>query len=241
MTALNDVSCARIPAAALAALGSARCARKIEVLPDGDHFWLRWDEADDRLLRLVLPLPGIELFVRRDTHWSRFGQRLPCPGPPENVQPQRLDQVLFPERVEPAPPGSAGLQPCRLHLVADDRPRPTTAARCALAALLYWADTATTAQLHAVRASRVGDEALLLGDHLPLLPGSVRFWGGRVLVPLGMRPEPALPESSLIEVLGLSDGEIAVLADDSVQVFAADVFGPLTRSGIRRAAQEGQA
>jgi len=240
MTALNNVSCARIPAGALPALAPARCARNIEVLPDGEHFWLRWDEADDRILRLVLPLPSVELYVRRDTHWSRFGQRLPCPGPPENVAPQRLDQVLFPERVEAAPPVSTGLQPCPLHLVADDRQRPTTAARCALAALLHWADVATTAQLHAVRATRLGDEALLLGDRLPLFPQSVRFWGGRVLVPLGARPEPDLPESALIEALGLNDGEVAVLADDGVQVLAADAFGPLTRSGIRRAAREGQ-
>jgi hypothetical protein len=240
MTVLNDVCCARIPAAALVALAPARCAPNIDVLADGDHFWLRWDEANDHILHLVMPLPGVELYVRRVTHWSRFGQRLPCAGPPENGKPQRLDQVLFPARVEAVTPADSVLCPCPLRLVGDDRTRPTSAARCALTALVRWADMATTAELRAVRATRLGDGALLLGARLPLLEGAKRFWGGRVLAPLGRRSEPDLPESALVEALGLGDRDVALLEGDRVQVLEADAFGQLTRSGIRRAAREGQ-
>jgi hypothetical protein len=84
-TPLDEVCCARVPTASLTALAAARCLASIEVIADGDSCWLRWDEANETILRLVLPLPGVELFLRRGGYWTQPGRRLPYPGPPENV------------------------------------------------------------------------------------------------------------------------------------------------------------
>ena len=37
---------------------------------------------------------------------------------------------------------------------------------------------------------------------LPLLPESVRYWGSELLVPLGFRAEPDLPEAAIRGVAG---------------------------------------
>lgn len=238
---LDDVCCARVPVVGLAALGPLRCAPHIEIVADGTHSWVRWDHAHAGVLRLLLPMLGVELYLYRNQCWYRPGQRLPCPGPPVNAPVQRLDQVLFPERIEPLPTATHVLEPCRLGLAVDDRLRPTTALRGALAALAHWAESATSAQLEALRGARHGERVLLVGKRLPPLPVCERFWGRRVLVPLGRRPEPSLPESALVRLLGLAEGEAALLEGSGVEVFQSDALEPLTRSGIRRAAGEGAA
>lgn len=237
-TPLDDVCCARVSVANLAGLAPLRGLPQIRVIADGDSYWLRWDEANDRILRLVLPLPGVELFVRRGSHWSQPGRRLPCPGPPDNVPARRLDQVLFPAPVQPIPAAAEPMEPCGLRLVPDGRPQTTSALRCPLQPLADWAERATTKELQSVRAALDGRRAFLIGDRLPVLSRNERFWGRPIFVPLGMRPEPALSANALIQVLGLADGEIAVLDGCGVEVLPADAFGPLTRSGIRRASGE---
>jgi hypothetical protein len=72
-----------------------------------------------------------------------------------------------------------------------------------------------------------------------MLPGNERFWGRRVFVPLGFRPEPALHENSLVQVLQLRAGDVAIMNGEGVEILPADAFGPLTRFGIRRACGEG--
>ena len=58
-------------------------------------------------------------------------------------------------------------------------------------------------------------------------------------VQLGLRPEPALPENSLVQLLELAAGEFAVLDGTGMELSPGNCFGPLTRSGIRRACGEG--
>jgi hypothetical protein len=79
---------------------------------------------------------------------------------------------------------------------------------------------------------------LLLGNHLPPLPGAERFWGARVLIPLGYRPEPALLESALLEVLHLMADELAVWTLDGAEVLPRSALQPLTRSAVRLALAE---
>jgi hypothetical protein len=64
MKSLGDVSCARFPIAAAAALADLRCRSDIDVLPDGEYLWLRW-AGDEEVLHRVLPLSEVELFVER--------------------------------------------------------------------------------------------------------------------------------------------------------------------------------
>lgn len=235
---LDDICCARLPVASLAGLAEIRCANGVEVIPDGGACWLRWPGGGDDVLRRVLPLPGVILYVLRDTRWYRFGSRLPADGPPENAPAQRLDRLIMPGRVEPIEPAAAAWQPIALHLVRDDVPRATSAVQCPLAVLEAWADQASSARLGTLKAAIAGAAVLLVGARLPLLPESTRFWGRRVLVPLGFRPEPALPESALADVLHLGGEDTALLRGDGVDVIPARALQPLTRAGVRLACRE---
>jgi hypothetical protein len=127
------------------------------------------------------------------------------------------------------------LQPITLSLVHDHRPRHTTGLLCGLSELGRWADGATTARIVSIQAARAGDQVLLLGGKLPLLSGSERFWGERVLVPLGFRAEPALPERALLEAVGAGEDDLLLLGSQGAELVSRKAFQPLTRAGIRLA------
>jgi hypothetical protein len=235
---LDNVSCARLPADALQALAGLRCLPGLAVRLDGADAWLHWPPGEERVLRSLLPLPGVELYERRDGLWYRPGRHLPSFEVPAESGGQPLEHVLFPAPIEPEPPPALSLRPDRVRLARDGTARPATALRCGLAELARWADTATGPRLAALRAARCGASVLLLGRRLPPLPAGRRFWGERLLVPLGFRPEPALPEKTLLEALGVGAGELAVLDADGAEVVPEDVFGPLSRAAVRLAVGE---
>ena len=74
---------------------------------------------------------------------------------------------------------------------------------------------------------------------MPLLPSTRRYWGEAVLVPLGLRPEPNLPESALREALAVGEGDILLLDAGRVEVVPGSVFRPLTRAGLLLAGRGG--
>jgi hypothetical protein len=57
-------------------------------------------------------------------------------------------------------------------------------------------------------------------------------------VPLGYRPEPDLGEKILSGVIGLQEGETALLETGGVELIGAEAFRPLSRAAARLAAQE---
>src|SRR5262249_55952334 len=79
----------------------------------------------------------------------------------------------------------------------------------------------------------------LLGERLPLLHPSERFWGRQILVPLGYALQPALPESVLAEALGLDAEEIVLVRSEDTQIISQTALQPVSRSGIRLALGEG--
>jgi hypothetical protein len=232
---LENVSCARLPAAVLPALAGLRCLPELAVRLEGAYDWLYWPAGEERVLRCLLPLAGVELYERRDGHWYRHGRRLPSFEVAASAGGQRLEQVLFPDRIDPEPPPVLALRPDGIRLVRDNRLRPATAVRCGLVELARWAETATSAGLAGLRAARSGERVLLLGQRLPLLPRGQRLWGERVLVPLGFRPDPSLPERALLEAVGVGGGELVVLDADGAEVLAVNVFRPLSRAAVRLA------
>ena len=110
--------------------------------------------------------------------------------------------------------------------------KPTQLRRCVVKweQVAPWADTALTREINAVR--RKGKMAWLLGSDLPVLAKAERFWGNKLLVPLGYRPEPAWPESVLVDVAGIEKGELLVLRPDRVETLPLDAFQHLTRAAI---------
>ncbi|HEY1375595.1 MAG TPA: hypothetical protein VGF55_02315, partial [Gemmataceae bacterium] len=196
-----DVAAARVPAAGLAALAPVRCRPGVAVHALGELAWVVFPAGDADVLRELRPVAGAEFFAYRGGAWFRLNGRLPTTDRPPVEGGVPLDRAVVPAPVTPVPPDTPG-PPVRLTVVRGGGPRPATAVRCAVAALARWADAATTAELAAIRAARCGGRALLVGPRLPAVAGGERFWGERVLVPVGFRPAPDLPADVLRAACG---------------------------------------
>jgi hypothetical protein len=234
-TPLDDVCCASLPLAALPALAAVRCVPDVSVAMVGERAWVRWPPGRAEVLVCVAALVGVELYEPRDGQWYRPGQHLPAFGLPIPAPSRPLAQVLVPAPVQPELVPDLTLPSVKLRLVRNVRPRPATALWGSLSALRKWADRAPTAELVAVCAARCDGRVLLLGRRLPPLPGAERLWGERVLIPLGYQPEPALPESALLEALQGTADELVVLTTDGAEMLPRSALQPLTRSGMRLA------
>jgi hypothetical protein len=237
---LDDVCWASLPSASLAVLADLRCLPDVRVALIGDRAWVRWPAGEEAVLRRVLPVAGAELFAERNGLWYRPGHALPTFGLPLDAPTQPLDRALTPAPFQAEPPPPPQLQPARLRLVRDGQPRAATALLAYLEIVRGWADLATTAQLTPLRAARAGEQVLLVGQPLPPLPGAERFWGVGLLVPLGCRPEPALPERALRAALGVQAEQILLLREGGAEVIPQAALQPLTRARVRLAAGEGR-
>jgi hypothetical protein len=233
---LADVCCARLPADGLAVLADLRTRPGVRVVERDGVVWVFWPPADADVTTRLLPVQGVELFTRRDGLWFRVGQHLPYEGVPDE-EGRPLAEALTPAALAlPAPPEPSP-RPVRLTVVRDGQPRPATALLAPLADLARWADLATSHALSALEAAVCGDVVLVRGAPLPPLAGGTRLWGRLVLVPLGWRPEPDLPEAALADALGLREGRLALLNQEGVEVLPAAALAPLTRAGLRLALQ----
>jgi hypothetical protein len=228
---------ARLPVAALATLADLRARPDLQVLPDGDHVWLRWELDGPALVLRLLPIPGATLFERDGDTWFPAGKLLPVPGVPDDRDPRwkPLAAVILPARIEPSRevPGVWSAVPLRL--VPGEEPRQATATRAPLAVVQAWADTVSGAEMANWRAAWTGDEVLLVGDNPPLLLPGRRYHGQRVLLPLGFELAPALPVPALVEILNLGAGEIALIEEAGVEILEESQLVPLTRAALRRA------
>jgi hypothetical protein len=233
----SDVCCASFPAEFLPALAEVRASPGIVTLHQGDRVWVRWESADDRILKRLLPIPSVTLYQWREGRWYRFGSALPVFDVPEEDCHRPLHDVLFPAAVVPVPK-PAGTFPTRtveLTLVQDDVPRPATALLASTDDLLTWADSVPTDRLEKLQAARQGQRVLVLGRRLPVLASAQRLWGQRVLKPLGFRLEPDLPESTIRNALEIKEEELLLATEDGVQIVSAEVLQPLDRTALRLA------
>jgi hypothetical protein len=236
MTLSLDQACAAsMPVERLAALAPLRHLAGVQVKVTADLAWLFWEAGNDQVLRQVLPLTGAILYARRNGVWSRVGRHVPAFDVLEADDLVALSRVLIPELTRAEPTPEPEVTPRRVTVTRDARPRPASALRCELRHLARWVDVAPTAEIAAVRGARLGDRVMLLGDRLPTVRRAERFWGTRLLTPLGYRPEPALPADALREALGVRDWELLVLSPSGGEAIPLDAFRPLTRAGLRLA------
>jgi len=224
---------ARLPAAGLALLAPLRAAGGVQVVV-GETAWVTWDTDRPDVLAAVVAVPGAELFEPRDGRWFRPGSPLPAFDVPPPGEAAPLDRAVVPAPLAATGPEQHDLRRVPLRLVRCEAPRPATAVRCSVKALQTWSDTATTAEITAVKAARSGDVAWLLGGKLPALAGAERFWGERVLIPLGFRADPDWPEAALREAANVGPDELLVLTENGTEAIPSEVFRPLTRGAVRR-------
>jgi hypothetical protein len=104
-----------------------------------------------------------------------------------------------------------------------------------LAVLLEWSDSVPSTRLASLQGVHLGELVLVLGEQLPLLAGSMRFWGRDVLIPLGYAPDPDLPASALKQAAGLQPDEILLWQPDHAEVSDRTLLSPLTRAALRLA------
>jgi hypothetical protein len=230
-----DVRAARLPADGLGALAAVRCRPGVTVHATDGYAWVVWPTGDDDLVRCLRPVRGVEFFANRDGRWYRFGRRLPTDEWPPVAGGTPLDRTIVPAVVTPLGPPATTDPPVRLRIVRGGPPHEATACRCPVRELARWADTATSLEIESVRAARYGDRALLLGSRLPAVRGGERFWGERVLIPVGYRPEPDLPEHLVREACRVSHDELVLLDAEGAEAIPARAFAPLTRAGLRLA------
>ena len=231
---LSEACRARLPVGVLPALAPLRATPDLRALVRGEELWLFWPQGEPELVRAILALDGAELFCPREGSWHRPGMHLPSFGLPDEGESRPLSSLLTPAPAEPIAPTSEGWMPVPMRLVPCDVPRPCALMRLTLAELARWADGATGQQLASLSAAHDRGVVLLRGDRLPPLVGE-RFWGGRVLSPLGRRPQPDLGEEVIASALRLEAGELAVVTDEGAEIIPLAAFAPLTRAGVRLA------
>jgi hypothetical protein len=249
----KEIQCASLPVPALAALADLRGRAEIQVLLAADRAWICWPAEPglipELMARRILSVEGVELFTLRAGEWYRLGDHLPAFGVPfrGGTTGVPLDRMVVPSKLSVLRPrdGVSNALCVRLVRDAEERVRPATAFRCALPALAAWALQATTAELSHLQAAWLAPsdgengsaEVLVIGGPgtLPLLPESVRYWGVGLLIPLGFRSDPDLPEAAIRGVAGAGDGDLAVLDDDGLELIAREWFKPLTRAAVRLA------
>jgi hypothetical protein len=243
----NAVRAARIPAAALAALAALRHRTDFHVHPDGEAFWVRWEDANPNVVEALFPVAGATFFIPQNGAWRRVNHRLPTAEAPPSGEGRTLDSLLLPATFHalPAPSHSTSpsalREPIAIRIVAGGLPQAATALACRLADLAAWVESATTHELQSVRAARSGDRVILLGRTLPIVPGSARYWGESLLTPLGFRAEPDLPTSVIREAVGAAADELALLNADGASCIPKAAFEPLSRASLRLAIRRGAA
>ena len=226
---------ARIRATDLTCLALLRDRPDIRVRLVEDVAWLNWTTSQADVVRALVPLPGVTFFQSTHGLRRRFGSRLPTNEAPPIAEERSLAGVLSPSLPAPVQPSGGAFAGVSLRLIRCEFPQPTTALVCELAALRFFADTATTAELAGVSGLRTGDRAILFGLRLPLIPGAARFHGQDVLMPVGFRLEPELPAAVIRSAVSAKPHEVLLISETEFQLIPQDRAEPLTRAGIRLA------
>ncbi len=221
------------------------------------------DRDSGLVARTLMAARDAELFVERGGTWYRLGAHLPAFEVPfrDGADGAPLDAVVIPSPVTALRPGRPiDVGPVPINLVRDEseQPRPTAALGCSLDALAQWVESAPSLLLAPLAcvwrevspghdgsghrdAPPIAAMTLVLGApgaRLPVLSASTRYWGGGtglLMVPLGYRIEPNLPEETIRGVLGAGPDDLVFLAENRVELVPRRSFRPLTRAGVRLA------
>jgi hypothetical protein len=240
LPSLQEVCRASIPQSALGVLADVRCLPDVFVTLQGARAWIDWEGGHDEVLARILPVAGLELYAKRGRLWFRPGQSLPTGDLPDTSDRQPLAALIVPTAMAGQPPADQALSPCRVRLVRDPSPRETSAMMCDLGILSGWAESASSQHLASLEAALSGERVLLRGRKLPVLAGSTRLWGQRLLVPLGFHAWPAVAEGALLQALGVADDELLILSAAGGEALPESALQELSRAALRLARKEGR-
>jgi MoxR-vWA-beta-propeller ternary system domain bpX2 len=238
ISSLANLERARLPAAALGRLAALRCQHGVQVALNDRDLWIRWDPGQDAIALALLPLAGCQLYGRKDGHWYAWGRTLPAFEVPESPRFRPLFQVIFPAPMQPVTPDHTAVVRTTLRLVADTTYRATQAMQCPLDLFRAWADTVPGCTLARYQGAIKKTRLFVLGKKLPWLADGERFWGHRVLLPIGYRPDPLLAEADLLKAAGVAESDLLVIRQESCEIVATDEFTFLSHAALRLSGRE---
>jgi hypothetical protein len=228
------IAAARIPFDQLPALAALRADPRLRIYRAGDRTWIRWPAELFEAIALLRPVPQVEFFEQRGPHWHRAGRRLASSEHPPSGDGESLSSLLRPSRFQPLTKKNHAVQPIPLSLRRGGPTRPATALSCTLNQLRAWAELATTMELQSLRATQCEAQALLLGAKLPAIPSATRFWGERLLLPLGYRLEQELPVAAVFSVMQAGADDLVFVTSEYTEIVPKEAFQTLSRAGVRR-------
>lgn len=242
---LGRVRRARIPKSRLDELAHLRHRSDLRVRLEIEFVWLAWETPDPAIVTTLLPIVGAALYEPRPGGWFEPAGVLPVRGMPDLdlADTRPLDRVILPAMPTPtlSQPPLAGR--ITIRLVRDEVPRVTSGVRAPLLEVLAWASTVPEARFDGLTAAvrRQPDRLAVLvrGTRLPDVRNGSRFWGERVLIPLGWRTDPPLSEPLLRTVSQAADEELLVWEAGGAEAIPDSAFSRLTLAGLRLAAEVG--
>ena len=209
-----------------------------EACVDGQSIWVRGDDLTEPLDLALRKIPGARRFeVLEDNRARPMGAHLCVGHLPAGPWAPLCDLLAL----KPQPAALAGRLPagvpCRL--ARADRELP---ANLLLTQLLVWTQWANNAPL--IRLARltfaVADDGRVVvrGTPLPPLPGQTMVEQAGVATLCGLRWWPPVDAENLRALLGLKEGDLAILsADGDCEVISGELFVPASRSAVRLTAE----
>ncbi len=234
---LKSVRLARFAYDDLAALADFRVDSGIRVVVSGDRVLARLPQGASEAVERLLAVRGVELFVENHAGRYRLGDRIPAFDIDWNEDHSiPLDQVLIPGFVRAELPASTEPEPAAFRLVPCAESMSTSALTCSLDNLAAWADGSPTVAIERLRGALSRRTAFVVATvgKPPAIVDAERYWGERLFIPLGSRPEPNFHEDILVSLLNLGDDR-AIACAVGFERIPSSAIRPLTRASIRLA------
>ncbi len=235
---------ASLPISSLGSFADLRRDRHLRIVVQEDLAWIVWDSPDPALVHRLMTIPNSRLFSRESGGWTLLGNRVPSFNLPIDVDNGRsLVHEIIPAHLEPTTPDSAPLSRVELRLVRDPigLERPATLLICDIGTLTEWADMAVSSAFDRLSGATSGRAAIVRGAPLPTIVATSRYWGNRVLCPLGFQLNPALPEPAILQAHNVPKDRLLIFHDEepvSHETVPLSVLVPLSRASIRIAMRE---
>jgi hypothetical protein len=224
----------RLPIADVAATSALRLLPGVNACVVGGDLWLRGDETSEGLEHAMVRLaPAGRFAVLRDGALVPQGCRLPDGYLPAGAAWAPLGEFVRP-RVDSAAMPALPVARVFVGLERSDQVRAASVLVTSLQAFAEYADGAPAVRLERLRFVADQTRAVIWGEPLPPLPGERYAERAGIAVPCGFAWRPAVDAPSLRRVLGLAEGDLALLARDGTwQHVAAAAFVRARRSAVR--------
>ena len=224
-----------LPRESAAALARLRGNAALGVCETAEGLWLRGPQLDESLDRQLRLIPGGRRFAVADEgQLIAEGNLVPLgrvPAGPWALLSEWLEVSLPPAEA----PGHAPIQQIALTLVPAAVEREPVLLETILAQLMEYVATAPQWRIErwTFAATRDGS-AIVRGTPLPPIPGTQWVLDQGIATPAGLTWSPAVGAGVVQQLLGLGEGEIALLRPDGTcDRLAADHWVRASRSAIR--------